>query len=125
MKRTQPSPAIPTTRPERWAVDAADADVAALNIPADLQRDRSFEVDCRFIVRAQAGARSPSHAMQVVVDGSQQWSRRIDTAVESANDSLDYHFRRDVPAGQPLRIVVTTHVQGAVRLRLLIEAEEN
>jgi hypothetical protein len=113
-----------TLRPERWSADAAGADAATLDIPADLQRGRAFEIDCRLVVRAQPGT-AASHAMTVVVDGSRQWSRRIDTATAAGTDSLDYHFRREVPAGQPLRISVTTSVRGAVLLRLVIEAEEN
>jgi hypothetical protein len=115
----------PARRPERWSVDAGNADVATLDIPADLQRDRDFEIDCRFVVRAPAGAQAPTHAMTVLVDGAHQWSRSIATANPGASDSLDYHLRRRVPAGQPLRITATTEVRGAARLRLLIEAEES
>lgn len=115
----------PAQQPERWSADAADADVVTLDIPADLQRDRDFEIDCRFVVRARAGAQAPSHSMTVLVDGAHQWSRSIDTANPGASDSLDYHFRRHVPVGQPLRITATTTVRGAARVRLLIEAEEN
>lgn len=115
----------PALRPERWSVDAADADVATLTIPADLQRDRDFEIDCRFVVRAPADAQAPTHSMTVLVDGDKQWSRNIATANPGATDSLDYHLRRHLPVGQPLTIKATTSVRGAARVRLLIEAEEN
>jgi hypothetical protein len=37
---------------------------------------------------------------------------------------MDYHFRRELPAGKPLRVVVKTEAQQARRVRLVIEAEE-
>ena len=85
----------------------------------------TFEIDCRFIVRTHASAQEPTHSMTVLVDGARQWSRSIPTANPGATDSLDYHFRRHVPAGQPLRITATTAVRGAARVRLVIEAEED
>ena len=122
----KPLAAPPAARsPERWSVDAGDADFATLDIPADLHVDRSFEIDCRFVVRTSAHVQAPSHSMTVLVDGAQQWSRSIPTANAGATESLDYHFRRHVPAGQALRITANTSVRNAARVRLLIEAEEN
>ena len=37
---------------------------------------------------------------------------------------MDYHFRRELPPGKPLRIVVKTEARLVRRVRLLIEAEE-
>ena len=111
---------------EHWSVRADAADVAVLDIPADLRRERRFEIDCRFVVRTREDvAPGAWHAMRVSVDGAQEWSRRIDTANPGASDSLDVHFRRDLPAGRPLRIVATTEVGGgAQRVSLAIEADE-
>lgn len=111
--------------PERWSVHAPAHDVASLDIPADLARDRSFEIDCRFVVQRRAGAADAQHAMKVYVDGSLEWSRRIDTSNPDATDSLDYRFRRHLPSGQALRVAVTTEVRGAVRVSLSMEAEES
>lgn len=109
---------------EHWSVDAGARDVATLDIPADAHRERVFEIDCRFVVRALGDGRSATHALRVLVDGAQEWARRADTANPGATDSLEYRFRRRVPSGQPLRLVATTEVQGAQRLVLLLEAQE-
>ena len=109
-------------RPERWRIDAGDADVATLVIPADSHRTRRFEIDCRLVVAPlAAGAR---HAMRVDVDGGLEWTRRAPTENPGHTDSMDYHFRRELPAGKPLRIVVKTEASQARRVRLVIEAEE-
>ena len=113
--------ALPAT-PERWRIDAGDADVATLVIPADSFRTRHFEIDCRLIVAPVApGAR---HAMRVDVDGDLEWTRRAPTENPGHTDSMDYHFRRELPPGVQLRIVAKTEATGARRVRLLIEAEE-
>jgi len=88
---------------ERWSIDAGTADV---------------------VVRAPAALAGAWHEMTVELDGQRQWSRRLDTHNPGETDTLDYHCRRDVPAGQSLRVRVTTRVHGAVRARLTIEAEE-
>ena len=107
---------------EHWHVDAGDADVATLVIPADSFRTRRFEIDCRLVVaRLADGA---EHAMRVDVDGDLEWTRRAPTENPGHTDSMDYHFRRELPAGVPLRIVVKTRASRARRVRLLIEAEE-
>ena len=110
-------------RPERWRIDAGDGDVATLVIPPDSFRTRRFEIDCRLVVAAVA--EGAQHAMRVDVDGDLEWTRRAPTENPGHADSMDYHFRRELPPGQPLRIVVKTEVKGARRLRLLIEAEED
>ena len=109
--------------PERWRIDAGDADVATLVIPPDSFRTRRFEIDCRLVVAALA--EGAQHAMRVDVDGDLEWTRRAPTENPGHADSMDYHFRRELPAGQPLRIVVKTEAKQARRLRLLIEAEED
>ena len=125
MKKTPPAASAPVEpgKPERWRIDAGDADVATLTIPADSFRIRHFEIDCRLVVAALApGAQ---HAMRVEVDGGLEWTRRAPTENPGQTDSMDYHFRRDLAVGQPLRIVVKTQAKQARRVRLVIEAEEN
>ncbi len=114
-------PAAPA-KPERWRSDAGAADVATLVIPADSVRPRRFEIDCRLVVAALgAGAR---HGMRVDVDGALEWTRQAPTENPGATDSMDYHFRRELPAGRPLRIVVKTQARQARSMGLVIEAEE-
>jgi hypothetical protein len=117
-----PSAAAAPAKPERWRVDVGDGDVATLMIPPDSFRTRRFEIDCRLVVRPLgAGAQ---HAMRVDVDGDLEWSRRAPTENPGQTDSMDYHFRRELPPGKPLRIVVKTEARLVRRVRLLIEAEE-
>ena len=109
-------------KPERWRIDAGEADVATLVIPADAARTRRFEIDCRLVVmRLSDGA---THGMRVDVDGALEWTRKAATENPGHSDSMDYHFRRDVPIGQPLRIGVKTQARLARRVALSIEAEE-
>lgn len=113
--------------PEHWAVERPGGDVAQLHVPPAL-RDRHFEVFCSLQVRygGAAGGGDESdgawHAMRVTVNGAQEWSRRLPT--ESGSDSMDYRFRRVVPAGEALRIVVTTEVHRAVRQMLRVTVDE-
>jgi hypothetical protein len=107
---------------ERWRIDCSDGDVATLTIPADARRARRFEIDCRFVVAQRApGAR---HGMRVEVDGVLEWAREAPTENPGDTDSMDYHFRRDVPVGRPLAVVVKTTVHLARRMRITVEAEE-
>jgi hypothetical protein len=122
MKKALVQPAKPAS-PETWRIDAGTSDVATLTIPADALRARRFEIDCRFIVAPKAaGAR---HGMRVDVDGDLEWTRRADTENPGHTDSMDYHFRREIPIGRPMKIVVKTEARGAQRVKLVIEAEEN
>ncbi|MDP9125060.1 MAG: hypothetical protein M3N82_10755 [Pseudomonadota bacterium] len=124
MKNAPPAAPAPTQagKPERWRIDAGDADVATLVIPADSFRTRRFEIDCRLVVAPLAAG--AHHAMRVDVDGGLEWTRRAPTENPGHTDSMDYHFRRELPAGKPLRIVVKTEARQARRMRLVIEAEE-
>lgn len=116
-------PDAPT--PERWQVRAGAADVATLAIPPDARRERVFEIDCRFVVRAPEPLAGAWHEMRVTVNGAQEWARRADTANPGHTDSLDLHFRRAVPVGQALKVVAQVRCRGAQPLELRIEAEEN
>ena len=107
--------------PERWSADAGTRDVVRLDIPADALRERSFEIDCRLVVRAsRAGAR---HGMRVLVDGALEWARTVPTHADGG-DSLDLRLHRTVPAGRPLRLTASCELQGAQRVSLRISAEE-
>jgi len=126
MRKTSASPAPPAPArpaPEHWEANAEDGDVAQLAIPPDALRDRNFELFCSLTVDAR-GRDDAWHAMRVLVDGSQEWQRREDTQ-PTGRDSLDYRFRRSVPAGQPLRVVASTDVHGARRIALRITADED
>ncbi len=130
MSRTRPAPPAQDPdaaddAPERWSVDAGDADLATLHVPAHARRRRLFDIDVRFVVRATAAAGAPWHAMTVEIDGAREWARRIDTDRQGATDSLDYHCRRELAVGQSLRVRVSTQLSGAQRVRLTIEAEEH
>ena len=109
---------------EQWQADVGDADVATLHIPPTLTRARRFDVDVRFVVQCPAGGSAASHAMTVEVNGQREWARQIETSNPGQTDSLDYHFRVEVPVGSALRVRALTRVQGAVRRRLVIEAVE-
>lgn len=111
------------TRPlEHWEADAGSGDVAHLDIPADAQRDRLFEISCTFVV-AHRGDDTASHGLRVLVDGRQQWSREVPTHA-GGQDSLDVSFRRRVPVGVPLRVTAIGSARGAAGVRLGIVAEE-
>ncbi|AKJ29353.1 hypothetical protein [Caldimonas brevitalea] len=114
---------LPPRRAERWVAEAGTADVATLDIPADAHHDRIFEISCRYVVAHRGGA-DAWHSLRIDVDGRQEWSRRLATENPGSTDSLDYRFRRLVPAGQPLRVTAKTGAHGVSRLELLIEADE-
>lgn len=110
--------------PERWRVDAADADVAVLVVPPALRRDRVFEVDLRLVVRTP---RSPGAWFSVTLelDGAQVWSRRVEALCAGETDELDYRCRRVVAEGRGLRLRAITRVGGGARRhRLELTAEE-
>ncbi len=110
-------------RPEHWEVDVGDDDVAHLDIPPHAQRDRTFEVSVDFTVRSLPGHDAPWHELRVLLNGAQQWARRIAAQHDSA-DSLDYRVRCQVPVGEPMRITAATEIHGVRRLALRIIADE-
>lgn len=109
---------------EQWQADVGDADVATLHIPPVLGRARRFHIDVRFVVQCPADSAGAWHAMTVEVNGKREWARQIDTSNPGQTDSLDYHFRAEVPVGSALRVRALTRVHGALRRRLFIEAGE-
>ncbi len=119
-----PTGASASGLPERWTRDAGAADVATLDIPPSAQRTRVFEIDVRFVVRVPVPAHGAWHAMQVELDGLRQWQRRVDSHNPGQTDSLDYRCRRVLAVGQALRVRAVTQVGGALRQRLVIDAEE-
>ncbi|WP_421887651.1 hypothetical protein [Methylibium sp.] len=108
--------------PERWSADAGERDVARLEIPPHASRERGFEIYCSLAVKAQ-GSGEAWHELRVLVDGALAWSRRVSTQ-PSGRDSLDVRLRRQVPAGQPLRLTAVAQTQRAARLGLVITADE-
>ena len=109
--------------PERWNASAGTRDVVRLDIPADAQRERSFEIYCRLVVSNKAGRTDASHAMRVLVDGALEWSRAMPTHA-GGEDSLELRLRRSVPVGRPLRLSASCELRGALRVSLSISAEE-
>src|SRR6187399_2516293 len=91
-------------RSERWLIAVGDAAVANLDIPADAQRERRFEIACSMTVRPADDATAPWHELRIYADGDLQWSRRISTQHPAAFDGLDYRFRRSVAVGRALRL---------------------
>jgi len=117
-----PIAARPASQPERWSVDAGSDDVARLDIPGHLERERRFEVSCSFTV-SRVGGGDAWHELRLLVNGVQEWSRRLPTH-EGEHDSLDFRFQRSVPVGEPLRLTATTAVKGVRRISLRLSAEE-
>ena len=110
--------------PERWQLDAGDATEAVLSIPPDAARERRFDIACAFTVRCGDDLAGAWHEMTVLANGARQWQRRIASSNPSSVDGLDLHFRRTVPVGEGLRLVVRVAQHGVHRQRLLIEADE-
>jgi len=111
-------------RPEQWKTDAGNAAVARLDIPADAQRERWFEISCSMSVSPREGAADPWHELRIFADGELQWSRRIATQHPAEFDGLDYRFRRRVAVGRGLRLQAMSDCRQAQRLKLIVEAEE-
>ncbi len=120
--RVSGPPAAPAARvaarPEHWRVDAGDADVAVLTVPAALQGERRFDIDLQFSVRTPE---RPGAWLEVTLelDGAREWSRRVDAACPGQTDVLEYHCRRGVPEGRGLRIRAVTRVGGGARRQRL------
>ena len=111
-------------RPEHWSADSGHRDVAQLDIPADAQRDRTFEIFCHLVVGNKAGRSDATHSLRVLVNGALEWARTVPTQ-QDGNDSLDLRLRRTVPVGHPLRVTATCELRGAQRIKLTITAEED
>lgn len=107
---------------ERWSLDAGDRGVARLDIPPHATRERCFEVDVHFVVRAGAG-KSPRHGLKVLVNGAMAWAREAPTP-GGGEDSLEWRARLVVPIGETLKLQAVSEVQQAFRLKLQITAEE-
>jgi len=110
--------------PERWSADSGQRDVAKLDIPADAQRERQFEIFCHLVVSNKTGRTDATHGLRVLVNGALEWERSLPTQTEG-NDSLDLRLRRSVPVGQPLRVTATCELRGAQRVSLTITADED
>jgi len=110
--------------PEHWSADSGHRDVAKLDIPADAQRERCFEIFCHLEVANKAGRSDAMHGMRVLVNGALEWERSLPTQPDG-NDSLDLRLRRSVPVGQPLRVTATCGLRGVQRISLTITAEED
>ncbi len=111
-------------KPEHWSADSDHRDVAKLDIPADAQRERRFEVFCHLVVSNKAGRTDATHGLRVLVNGALEWERSVATQPEGT-DSLDLRLRRTVPVGQPLRVTATCALRGAQRVSLTITADED
>jgi hypothetical protein len=112
-------------KPERWAADSGTRDVVKLDIPADAQRERTFEIFVRLLVANKAARADATHGLRVLVDGALEWQRSASTHVDGT-DSLDLRLRRSVPLGRPLRLNAACELRGgAQRVNLSISAEED
>jgi hypothetical protein len=120
--RARPDPGA--SGPERWAVDAGTAGMATLDIPPHAGRERVFDVHCTMTVRLREALDGAWHRMSVLANGNREWDRQVATHAASGSDGLEVHFRRRVPIGEGLKIVVKTEVRWAQRQSLRIEAEE-
>ena len=120
--RHRPAPTGPdASRREHWSV-AVSGDAARLDIPADAQRERRFEIYCCFAV-AHPGSGDAWHSLRVLVDGRQEWARRLRTD-PGAGDTLELRLHRTVPAGRALRLAAHGATERARALRISIDAEE-
>jgi hypothetical protein len=111
-------------QPERWHASGGDSPSLKLDIPAVLQRERTFEIACLMRVKAIEGAQAPWHALRVLANGELQWQRRIATDHPAPFDGLEYRFRRSVAPGRALRLQAESQCGEARRIALTIEAEE-
>ncbi|MES1162302.1 MAG: hypothetical protein ABUL50_04490 [Rhizobacter sp.] len=113
-----------SSTPERWSADSGHRDVARLDIPADAQRERQFEIFCHLVVGNKAGRVDATHGLRVLVNGALEWARTVPTQADGT-DSLDLRLRRSVPVGHPLRVTATCELKGAQRISLTITADED
>lgn len=120
--RNSTTRAEPGRQAERWSLDAGDAGLATLLVPADSHRERRFEISCAMTVRRVADTGDAWHQLTVMADGLRQWQRRVQT--HAGSDGLDYRFERSVPPGKALRIGAEVTAEGAIPSSLSIEADE-
>jgi hypothetical protein len=111
-------------RPEQWSADSGTRDVVKLDIPADAQRERTFEIYIRLLVANKAARLDATHALRVLVDGALEWQRSAATHPDGT-DSLELRLRRTVPLGRPLRLSAACELRGSQRVGLSITAEED
>jgi hypothetical protein len=76
-----------------------------------------------FFAATSSSPRDPQHGLRVLVNGAQEWARRLKTQ-RDGEDTLEWRQRRSVPVGEALRIQALTEVQHALRLRLVVTAVE-
>ncbi len=125
MSRAGPGAAAREPEPERWALDAGDDPGATLTVPADARRERRFEIAVALTVGVPDDV-APGAWLQltVMVNGVQQWQRRVPAHNPGQWDGLDVRFARSVPVAQALRITAAVAGQGVRRRSLVIEADE-
>ena len=109
---------------EHWSAESGHRDVVKLDIPADAQRERRFEIYVRLVVANKAGRSDATHALRVLVDGVLEWSRSAPTHI-GGHDSLELRLTRTVPVGRPLRLSASCELRGAQRVQLSINADED
>jgi hypothetical protein len=116
--------AAPSDKPERWRVEATGAALVRLDIPPHASRQRVFDISCALTVRLREDRCDAWHRMTVQAEGRREWERREPTRNPGATDGLEMHFRRVVPVGEALRLLVSAESHGCQRVSLVIEAEE-
>lgn len=121
MKSRSESPAVA----EHWRCDAGAASVAVIDLPASLDRRRTFDVDVTLVVRTPLEHPEPWHELTVELDGKRQWQRRVPSHSPGQTDGLDYHCRVQLEAGRALRIRAVAATGGSSVHQLLIEARED
>lgn len=109
---------------ERWRAETGAASLLRLDIPPHASRERIFDIHCAITVRLREDRRDAWHRMAVLVDGRLEWERRATTANPGETDGLEVHFRRRVPIGDALRLLVRSEVAVTQRVRIVIEVDE-
>jgi len=108
---------------EHWVASAGAASIAKLDIPADLHRERCFEISVAMTVRAHAQASLPWHECRFAPtaiccgSGARKLSIR---AVRWPRLS----FPAPLEPGRALRLMAVSECGEGQRLTLVIDAEE-
>jgi len=110
---------------EHWRCDVGASSVAVIDIPASLDRRRTFDVDVTLVVRTPLEHPEPWHELTVELDGKRQWQRRVPSHSPGQTDGLDYHCRVQLESGRALRIRAVAATGGSSVQQLLIEARED